>query len=152
MNASAAVKLLKEIGLSRLVGFEGCICGTCSIQGVTIDVSCRKSTGSSGSCTLIRVHSRHMDVKPSELEKVAQEVVNQIHMIERLVPIKVRFCDYDDDHEPKCVYCAKPREDVDGYLCDACLTRSDPFGDTIAGTYDFRRIQIDFPPIVERGY
>ena len=142
MNAAAALALLREVPLERLCDLNGCICTSCAIQGIEIDVSCRKRSGTSrddGPTTMIRVHSRHLDADAGGLAMVAQEVVRQVHRWEPWPHIVVRFCDYAQDNPPKCIYCGKSRNDMAGYLCDACLDNPD------ALYLDYRTISLDIP-------
>lgn len=84
MDAKAAIELLREVGIYRLCGTEGCLCMSCEIQGISIDVSCRKSNGSRIEelpefyGTVIRVSSHHLDSNAAELQLVADEVKAQL--------------------------------------------------------------------------
>ncbi|HEX5704843.1 MAG TPA: hypothetical protein VFX97_16715 [Pyrinomonadaceae bacterium] len=55
----------------------------------------------------------------------------------------VRFCDWKHDAEQLCVYCSKPREEQQGYLCTKCLNGTGwNDQDKLADTYDYRRIKL----------
>jgi len=142
MDAEAAVKLLRQIGFYELSGMDGCLCGSILIQDFSIDVSCRKSSGSLDFFgNLIRVHSGYMGVTPADLLAVAVEMVKQIHEHDDWSPIRVRFCDYNKDSKQLCVYCDKPRSDKDGYLCESCLVKDDPFRGKVRDEFDYRVIE-----------
>lgn len=72
MNGNGALKLISEIGVGVLGGFDGCACTAFSVQGVNVDVSCRKSG------KYIRVSSRHDDAFRADLQMIANEVERQI--------------------------------------------------------------------------
>jgi hypothetical protein len=125
MDAAAALKLIRDIGVGGLGGFDGCLCTSFEVHGVKVDVSCRKSSGSdtAGSefyGTLVRVHSDHMDADDG-LVSIAQEVAEQV--LDQSPDVLVRFTDYRHDKECLCVYCGQPRQSPSGYLCDACVGR-----------------------------
>lgn len=121
MNAKAALDLLRKVGVRGLSGTDGCLCMSCSVQGVDIDISCRKS----GACyvpgapdfrgLLIRAHSSHMDAMYADLQDVADEVASQL--ADAGQEIATRLCDYRIDRGMLCAYCEKPRTDVAGYFC-----------------------------------
>lgn len=123
MNSKAAIDLLKEVGIYRLIDFDGCLCGGCEIQGISIDISCRKSSGGFKFSedfhgTTVRVHSRHLDSSFSELQEVANEVVGLLKSeAGERGEIGVRLCEYEMDKESTCVWCNGPRSDASGYYC-----------------------------------
>ncbi len=141
IDRDKAIQLLKEVGLYELCGSDGCLCGSCEIQGVHITVSCWKSSaelpdGSRG--ILVRVYSRGMDVNPADLFKVAFEVGKQVHALAPHTNLHVRFCDYQHDREWKCVYCSNKRDVKWDYLCKACADgKRDSYGDLIAPQYQY---------------
>lgn len=145
MDGPEALKLLKEVGVYRLCGTDGCLCMSCKVQGVTIDVTCRKSNGYGWvrkvmpefRGTLVRVYSRHLDKCGDDLAAIAKEIAAQIS--EDTSSATARFCDHRHDDEQLCTYCDKPREDLRGYLCDACLAADGTFGGKVADQYDLRR-------------
>lgn len=146
---NAVLELIREVGLHRLGGFDGCMCTHFSVQRVDVDVSCRKSSGGTKGFygTTVRVHSRSLDQDGAELEQVAREVAKQIHEQDGC-ELRVRYCDYLEDRDQKCVHCAKPREDAPGYLCDACLTQNKPgtyAGQTVADERDYRKHEFIIP-------
>ena len=122
MNANAALKLIRDHGVLGLCESDGCLCIHFEIQGVNVDVSCRKS--SVGGLpfdrefygTVVRVHSRHLDSSIIELQPIADEIVKQVAGYDGR-PIAVRFCDWAYDRPPRCAYCGEPRADLNGYLC-----------------------------------
>ena len=128
MNAKAAVDLLRKVGLFGLAESDGCLCMSFAVQGVTIDVACRKSTGCFVPGTpdfrglVIRSHSRNLDTDLPGLRSVADEVAAQLG--EEGCEIAIRLCDYRMDKDVLCCYCEKPRTDVAGYFCDKHLGRS----------------------------
>lgn len=122
---NAAVELLRKVSIFELAGTDGCFCMTCSIQGVDIDVSCRKSSGTyiysrinpDFSGLVVRAHSSHLDANLTALQAVADEVSRQIR--ERTgEDIATRLCDYQHDDQMLCCYCDKPRTDAAGYFCN----------------------------------
>jgi hypothetical protein len=126
MNEHAAIALLRKVSVFELSGADGCYCMACSIQGVDIDVSCRKSGGSrvfrklkpDFSGLVVRAHSSHMDANLAALQAVADVVCEQLRE-HTSQAIETRLCDYRHDAEQLCCYCDKPREDAGGYFCDA---------------------------------
>ncbi len=132
MNGPAALALIKSIGIFGLDGPDGCLCLHWQTHGVEVDVSCRKSSDPMDRIVpwfygvSLRVHSRHMDASGTELRAIADEVAKQL--APEGYAIAARFCDYDCDKHVKCTYCGKPRQELSGYLCTACL------GKTIVGT------------------
>lgn len=121
MNANAAIALLKKVGVFDLAGTDGCLCMSCEVQGISIDVSCRKSSGAHLSFNpefrgvVVRVHSRHLDQTHADLQRVADEVVAQLK--DDADDIVTRLCDYSSDRELLCAYCGKPRTNKAGYFC-----------------------------------
>lgn len=121
MNADKALALVKSVGIYGLAGTDGCLCMSCAVQGVSIDVSCRKSAsgipGYRG--TVVRVWSRHLDFDAKALQVIADEVVLQIS--EETQRVVTRLCEWRIDESQLCAYCEKPREDAAGYLCNEHL-------------------------------
>lgn len=68
---------------------------------------------------------------------VAHEMVQQMKELEEHLPIRVRFCSYEDDAKQRCLYCHKDRKDPLGYLCETCLQRKHPWGGSLAESYSF---------------
>jgi hypothetical protein len=132
VNANKAIELLRRISLFDLAGTDGCMCMSCQIQGVSIEVSCRKSSGSSvvkqwepdfyG--TVVRVYSNHLDALGDELKRIADEVVRQIQPEVGSEPIRVRLCDHDVDERMVCQYCRKPRQLGPFEFCDEHKNRA----------------------------
>jgi len=138
-EADAIVKIIRDVGVGGLGGFDGCCCCGFSIRGVGVDVSCRKGSNMDTIFTDfygigVRVHSNHMDVGPEILQAVAREVVSQLS--DRGNAIMVRYCSYKQDKECKCSYCGKEREQA-AYLCAKCQDSVNPFGDQIAPQYQY---------------
>lgn len=132
-NGAAALYLIRRFSIWGLGGSDGCDCCHFSIHGLQIDVSCRKSEH------CVRVSSNCLDKSPKEMIAIASEVLSQIDYPDAY---RVRFCDYSHDHVGghweagewvetyRCVYCHKPRDERDGYLC--ADHQSDP---TVAGRF-----------------
>lgn len=145
MNGATALERIKQHGIFGLCESDGCACAHFSVHGVSVDISCRKSSGAKPEGfwgTLIRVWSHHIDSTPDELVPIGQYLANEMCSSIK-VPTLIRFCDYDQDKDCKCVYCGEPRGDYDNYLCDACKTRKDGWGDLIAPQYSFPRILLE---------
>jgi len=123
MDARAAVKILKKLSIFELAGTEGCLCMGCKIQGISIDVSCRKSSAgqlpydSEYYGTVLRVHSNDLYAECSDLQLVADEVASHIKN-DTGGKIVIRFCDFEYDHKVLCTWCNKPRQDAYSYYCD----------------------------------
>lgn len=150
MDAPRAVELLKEVGISRIAYFDGCLCSSSRIKGVDIDTTCRKSTGSlyfHG--LLIRVYSPSLDAMPDDLRMVAEEVVRQMRALDGWSPMALRYCSFENDHKLECLYCAKSRATRDAYLCEKCLTAVDPFGESVAEKRDYSRAHFAMPEPIE---
>lgn len=147
MDAKAAARLIAEKGIFGLGGYDGCMCTNFEVQGVHIDISCRKSSGGSmfkdfyG--TTIRVWTNHLDGDAKGLGQVAAEVIREVRKNEGHLPIKLRFCGYKYDAEKSCTYCGKPRPDQERYLCTKCQDGQTPFGDRIAENHAFDSIHYD---------
>lgn len=127
MNPERAVAIIRDVGVFGLGFTDGCICTSFSIQGIDVDISCRK--GSNMDTIFrefygigIRVYSSSLDSTGEGLGLVAREVARQL--ADQGYDIKVRLCNYDRDRECKCVWCGNPREKT-AYLCDQCLTNED---------------------------
>jgi hypothetical protein len=144
MDANTVVTLLKEVGLRRLIYFDGCCCGGCHVAGVSIDVGCWNGSEPFYGMT-VRVHSGEMGTLPKEYHLVAREVARQVHEMVPWHDLIVRYCDYGTDAKNRCVYCGKPRASADDYLCSKCQTRSDGgsyVGMSVAEEYDYKSIAI----------
>lgn len=123
-----AVKLIHDIGLYGLGGYDGCPCTSFEVMGVAVAVSCRKSSGMDSVFKDffgigVRVTSRLMDATPDALVKVADEVLRQL--ADEGYALKVRFCTYEQDSKCQCVYCGKERSNVGDYLCPECAAIPD---------------------------
>ena len=141
MDVDSAVKLISEQGIFGLGSYDGCLCTHFMVHGISVDVSCRKSSGLGSVYPNfygigVRVYSSHMDVDGSGLELVAREVVRQL--ADKGYDIKVRYCDYECDDARKCVYCGAARSNAVGYLCEPCMQKVTPFGERVAAVYDYR--------------
>jgi len=147
MNAQKALDLIKANGIFGLGDYDGCMCLNFEVCGVHVDVSCRKSSGSSlfGGFhgTTVRVYSRHMDAGADDLKIVAAEVIRQVRESEGHLPIQLRFCEYSDDSDSKCAYCGKPRATAQGYLCQECVSKESPMMGKIADSYAFDVLAAD---------
>lgn len=143
-NAEEVVALLREIGLRRLMGSDGCNCGYVQVRGYHIDRSCHKSESS------LRVYAQGGDSSPAELAQIATEALAQMRAEDGWSDILVRYCEYTHDHKGSgwvgeawvrstgiCVYCEKPRDSVDDYLCAKCKGGELYPGYPIAPTYDY---------------
>jgi hypothetical protein len=127
MNADAAIALLRKVSIYELSGTDGCLCMSCEIQGIHIDVSCRKSSGSRGEVAkalpqdfygaVVRVYSSHMDANRRDLQRVADVVCDQIKDDTAHLMLVVRLCSYEQDAKAKCWYCGKGRVLPSGYAC-----------------------------------
>ena len=139
MDGYGARDIIRDIGLNRLCFFDGCLCGSCALRGVSVDISCRKSSGSPGKGGhMVRVHSAHLDSSPEELLAVAEEVVRQLRIEDDWTPISVRYCDYAYDHpDPRCCYCGKPRESDAQYICDGCMEKTAFDGRSVAEKFAY---------------
>ena len=128
MNGKEALSIIKEIGVDRLGGFDGCICTSFEVQGVEVHLGCRKGSGGyigrqikdDFYGTIVRVTSRHMDRDDAALAEIAEEVRRQLTDITH-EEIMVRFCDYRHDKEGICDYCNEPRAERWGYYCSKHL-------------------------------
>jgi len=139
-SGADAVALLREVGLFRLGGTDGCLCSGCEIVNYEIYFSCRKSDKT------LYVRCPSMGTSMEDLQAVAIEAMRQIREQDNWSELRVRFGNYAETHQNKCVYCAKPRKDPDGYLCEKCLTGKDANGLPIADHHDFTRIDFEWPP------
>jgi len=141
-----ATKLVKDIGIYGLCGTDGCLCMNCVVQGISIDISCRKSDAGMRQIDpdffgiKLRVHTGSMDASGESLKEVAEEVVRQLR--DQGYAFLIRYCDYEHDAKCKCGYCGKPREPK-AYLCSECLTRKEPYD--IAAAYDYTRFEFSVP-------
>ena len=137
MDSKAALDLIRSVGVHGLGGYDGCLCTNFEVQGVHVDVSCRKSSGGIGfRGTLLRVYSHHIGTEPTDLVPIAREVARQLVAMEE-TPVKVRFTDYEHDAKKICVYCGKPRTEAAGYLCEDCKTKEAWPGQTVSDAYDY---------------
>ena len=76
---NGVIDLIREVGIYRLGGYDGCPCTSFEVQSVSVDVSCHKSS------QCVRVHSHHMDycddnhrLDKSLLQPIADEVLRQV--------------------------------------------------------------------------
>ena len=105
---SAALDLIKDVGVATLGGFDGCLCTHFSVQGVSVDVGCRKSSNRA----TVRVYS-NQEIPRSYLEEIAEEIAKHLGKIES-TPMSFRYCSYQDDNPPRCIYCHAPRAQAHG--------------------------------------
>lgn len=143
MNGAAALKLICDIGVGGLGGYDGCLCTSFEVHGVHVSVSCRKSSGRNAekirpgfAGILVRVYSDHMDKTGKVLSAIAQRVASDL--APEGYPVMTRFCDYNSDAGQQCTYCSAPRQDAAGYLCEKCLNSPNVLGGSIAEQHDFR--------------
>lgn len=140
-QAEAMISLLKERGVYGLAGGDGCRCAHFSNHSIDVDLSCHKSSGVKWhQWGVLRVSSSHSDIGMRDYQAVAQELLVQLREPSWEEEYGdqywlVRFCTWKQDQEQSCVYCAEPREDERGYLCNKCLVGA-------AETHDYRRIVI----------
>lgn len=131
------VALLREVGLRRLMGSDGCNCGWVHLRGFHIDRSCHKSQSS------LRVYLQGdgFGADHADLELVAREALRQMREEDGWSDIIVRYCESDyptkDALKGKCTYCGKPRAHPESYLCETCLTGNDAWGQPIAPQFAF---------------
>jgi hypothetical protein len=92
-NAEEVVTLLREVGLRRLMGSDGCNCGYVMLRGYHIDRSCHKSESS------LRVYAQGVDSMPADLALIATEALAQMREEDGWSDILVRYCDYTHDHK-----------------------------------------------------
>lgn len=142
-----ALAIVRRFGYHEFTGSDGCLCAWCELRGIRIDISCRKSSGSSPKFapdfygTVLRLTCSGLDSKIADLIPLADEMVSQIQECAGTLPVWVRFCSYQQDHGigptgvPICCYCGKPREGLEAYLCEKCLTGHDAWGDRISDRY-----------------
>jgi hypothetical protein len=124
------VALIKEVGVSRLGGYDGCACTSFEVRGFEVCVGCRKGSGGHiGSQidpdfygTIVRVSSGHMDIDETDCALVAQEVLRQVSEGGGDAQAMIRLCSYQDDAEGRCRYCHAPRTERWGYFCEKHLT------------------------------
>lgn len=143
-----ATELIKEIGIYRLCGTDGCLCMSCHVQGISVDISCRKSDAAIETPrpgffgVKLRVHSGSMDANGPDLKEVAEEVCRQL--ADEGYAIAVRYCEYKYDKEQICIYCDASRADPKGYLCEECLVKPTVWGDgKVADHYDYRKYEFE---------
>ena|SRR6187551_553999 len=68
------VELIREVGVARLIGYDGCYCGDFAVRGVEVDVACGK-----GRPRGIWIYSCSDDFSDKEtLGPIAEEVARQI--------------------------------------------------------------------------
>lgn len=123
MNQTAA--LIKANGLGAFCAFDGCACSSFSLQGVNVDISCRKSNGGMRAInqgfygTSLRVWSMSLNVDGSVLSEVAQVVAAYL-MESYGSDVMIRYCSQIEDDGCRCIYCSEIRPRT-AYLCDACI-------------------------------
>lgn len=138
-----ALALIKQHGVFGLGGDDGCLCTSFAVQGVNVEISCRKSSGSPRGArlaTLVRVTCSWMGTMPEDLAPIAREVAEQVYKYESIATF-VRYCDYQNDHPARCVYCGKLRQNEAAYLCDKCQNGVSVWKESIAKQYDFRPVE-----------
>lgn len=147
-----ATELIKEIGIRRLCGPDGCLCMCCHIQGISVDIYCRKPDGAMNipkpdfSGIKVRVHSKALDLNGDDLREVASEVCHQL--AGEGYAIAVRYCDYQHDAEQTCIYCNRHRADPKGYLCEQCLVKPDVSGTRkVSDQYDLRKYEFEIEAV-----
>ena len=124
--------IVKDVGRWSLSSSDGsCCCGSFSIGGLTVDMSCHKPQAWDDpyklACNGTPVRTYGPDDSADQMEAVAlyiaQDLVEKSYKYSRM---GIRYCEADYDcPEPRCTYCRKPRADIEGYLCDACKKRSE---------------------------
>lgn len=78
--SASVIELIREVGIYRLGGNDGCPCTNFEVQNVKVDVSCHKSEQT------VRVHTHHADWADDDyqatdtrlLEPIAREVLRQV--------------------------------------------------------------------------
>lgn len=150
-SAKALLDLLNQHGVYGLAGYDGCRCAHFSVQGVNIDIGCHKSNSginkwhSRGVIRITGNDDLDMDDRKAIAEKLLQLLTEKEWEDERRDPYWViRFCGWEYDDKQICVYCGKPRQDQQGYLCDKCLAGYSLYGPQykLADSYDFTRIKL----------
>lgn len=150
MSTPEFLKLIRVHGVYGLAGYDGCRCAHFMVQGVSVDVHCHKSNSG------VKWHGRGVirvtgsgDLNMEDRAAIAEELLRLLTEKDWLDDEDrywlVRFCGWDYDQDQLCVYCRKPRKDIEGYLCSQCLTATSPFGEKIADEYDFTRVEIRYP-------
>ena len=142
MNAERALELIRRVGIETLGGFDGCLCTHFKVQGVDVNITCRKSydfniIDPAFHGITIRVYSHGPDSDGAQLCEVAREVAQQIRDVQGDA-IAVRYCDYQHDDKQQCIRCDGQREMALGYLCTTCLA-----GEPDPAKFDFR-LEPDF--------
>ena len=138
-EAETVVKIIHDVRVAGLGGFDGCYCCSFQIRGVGVDVSCRKGSNMDSIFPDfygigIRVHSHRLDATKDVLEAVAREVVSQFD--DTGSAIMVRYCEWQKDKDRACSYCGKPRAQS-AYLCETCQAGNDGWGSPLAPQYAF---------------
>jgi hypothetical protein len=137
-------EIIENVGLFSLSGYDGCVCGGFAIQGIHVDISCRKSGASTTHDapnfygTSLRVYSKSLSAMTQELKAVAELVSKQIRDSNEWTAIKVRFCSWDDDANSKCNYCGEEKPHG-GYLCKSCTEKPE------AQYYDYTEMDFTIP-------
>ena len=133
-----ALSVIKEVGISRLANFEGCLCSSFAVQNVEVDISCRKSSGSSDHMGyVLRVHSPSLGSPVDKIKEIAHEVARQIFEQDSYYPIKIRYETWDQYSKKLCCWCGSPREDAESHLCAEHQTKSEAMA-----SYDFGPTEI----------
>ena len=139
MDATKAAALIANNGVWGLGGYDGCLCTDFCVQSVHVSIACRKSSDLFPDFygNVIRVHSEHMDSTVVGLGRVAEIVLAQVKGHEPHLPVKLRFCSYEQDKGLKCLYCGNVRE-LEKYLCATCQVAENRYGPgRIADQYDY---------------
>jgi hypothetical protein len=95
----AVVDLVKEVGVSRLVGYDGCFCGQFEVRSVKVDIACGK-----GRDRAIWIWSHNDDFYDSEykldteaLRPIAEEVAKQVEEADCRGPLPVHYREWNKD-------------------------------------------------------
>jgi hypothetical protein len=143
------LSILDKVSIFDLGNDEGCMCLHFNCCAIQVDISCHKSGGGrmfkgfSGITT--RISSRHLCVCPDDLEMVAHRIVELVHSASSHSNLLLRYCDWECDNEKKCSYCNKKGREQLAYLCEECLRKKTPFGESVASRYDYRKIEFPMP-------
>lgn len=125
-DAAAMVALLRKYSFWGLAGADGCICGSIEVFGISVDVSCRKSSDgvipSGFYGTIVRVVAHHIYASESDVRPVAEEMVRQVHEGYAHLPVYVLFTECGKD--ANCRWCGA--DTAFGVpLCSKCISTED---------------------------
>lgn len=89
----AVVDLVREIGVSRLIGYDGCYCGQFEVRRVKVDIACGKGRDRA---IWIWSHSDdfcNSEYKPDEenLRPIAEEVARQVEESDWRGPLPIHY-------------------------------------------------------------